>query len=136
VYDVDYLHLLRGSAPHAIVLADAGAGVVSALYRRADLWIDPAPRPRSAAGLMRAVACGALPVLSAESPLLRIAGSNVPSFAPRSCDDCAGALVRALASGDHEQRILALQRRLSSRRDFALTFSNVMRAYANATVTH
>jgi hypothetical protein len=129
-HDVEYLQTLRTAAPDTIVLADAGDSVVSALYRRATIWIDAAPRPRSAAGLFRAAACGALPVLARESPLARIAGPDTPTFGLTSFADCAATLVAAMTSADRDERCRALQARLAPRRDLALTFSGLMAAYA------
>jgi len=129
-YDVEYLQTLRTIAPSAVVLADPQAGVISALYRRASIWVDAAPRPRSAAGLFRAAACGALPVLALESPLARIAGAGIPTFRLASFEDCATTLVGTMALPDSDERIAALQARLAPRSDLAQTFGGLMAAYA------
>jgi hypothetical protein len=130
VYDVGYLLTLRAAAPSAIILGDAEPRIVSALYRRASVWIDAAPRPRSAARLIRALACGALPVLAAESPLSRIAGSSAPTFALTSLDDCARTLEDAIRSPDRAVRIAELQARLLARRDPGATFRGIIAAYS------
>jgi hypothetical protein len=132
VYDVDYLQTLRATAPNAIVLADAAAAVVSALYRQAAVFVDAAPRPRSAAGLLRAVACGALPVLAQTSPLTRIAGAAAPTFVPTSADDCGVTLARALTPLDRSAPIAELRGRLLARRDPAATLRGVLAAYSRA----
>jgi hypothetical protein len=132
-YDVEYLQTLRANAPSAVVLADPDDGVISALYRRASIWVDAAPRPPSAGGLFRAAACGALPVLAAESPLVRIVGAGAPTFRLTSSEDCATTLALAMSLTDRDDRIAALQARLAPRRDLAQTFGGLMAAYAVAT---
>ncbi len=127
MYDVEYLQSLRIAAPSTIILADAAPGVTSALYRRAAVWVDAAPRPRSAAALVRAVTCGALPLLAANSPLLRIAGEAALEFSLSSMDDCTRAIASALTCSDREHRIAALQDRLLPRRAEAL--GSVLSAY-------
>ena len=129
-YDVEYLQTLRTIAPNAVVLADPDAGVISALYRRASLWVDAAPRPSSAGGLFRAAACGALPVLATESPLARIAGAGIPTFRLTSFEDCARTLVEAMALPDRDERIAALQTKLAPWSDLAQTFGGLMAAYS------
>jgi hypothetical protein len=130
-HDVEYLQTLRTSAPDVVALADADLAAISALYRRASIWVDAAPRPRSAAWLVRAAACGALPVLALESPLTRIADVAAPTFKLTSFADAAAALVEAMALADHGDRIAALQARLTAGRDLALTFGGLMAAYAS-----
>jgi hypothetical protein len=129
-YDVEYLQTLRTIASATIVLADPDSGVISALYRRASILVDAAPRPRRAAGLVRAEACGGLPVLALESPLARIAGPGIQTFRLTSYEDCAATLVEAMALTDRDDRIAALQARLAPRRDLAQTFGGLMAAYA------
>jgi hypothetical protein len=131
-YDVEYLQTLRAIAPDAVVLADADSGVVAAIYRRAAIWIDAAPRPRSAAGLVRAVMCGALPVLASESPLARIAGSEISTFGLTSFAECGATLSKAMALSDRGERIRALQDRMAPRGDLARTFQGLLTAYAHA----
>jgi hypothetical protein len=134
IYDVNYLLTLRTVAPDAIVLPDAAPSVVSALYRRASIWVDAAPRPRTAAGLVRAVACGALPVVAAESPLARIVGYGVPAFPVVSADSCAQAMARAISLADRDRLVAALQVRLAERFDPNRTFATLMTAYARTTL--
>jgi hypothetical protein len=131
-YDVDYLQTLRTIAPSAVILADPEAGVLSAIYRRAAVWVDAAPRPRSSAGLERATACGLLPVLATESPLARIAGSDTPTFRATSFQECAATVLDAMGLPDREERIVALQERFAPQRDLARKFGGLMTAYAGA----
>ncbi|MGD0476444.1 MAG: hypothetical protein ABSB70_24980 [Candidatus Velthaea sp.] len=132
VYDVEYLQTIRIAAPSAIVLADAAPGIMSALYRRAAVWVDASSRPRSAAALTRAVDCGALPLLTANSPLLRIAGEAGLTFPATSIDDCTRAIASALVCPDREQRLAELQDRLLPRRAEAL--GSVLSAYLRSAV--
>jgi hypothetical protein len=135
VYDLDYLYLLRAMAPSAIVLADAQAQTVSALYRAAAIWVDAAPRPRTAAGVVRAVACGALPVLPMGGGLSRIAGAGAPSFSLASIDDCARVMSEAIAAPDRQTRVSGLRTRLSARRDQNSTYAAVIAAYSRAAIS-
>jgi hypothetical protein len=130
VYDVDYLHVLRSIAPNAIVLADADPGVIAALYRRASVYIDAAPRPRSTLALLRAVACGALPVVAEESPLTRLLGDDAPCFSLRSVDAFARTLRQALSSTDRETCVARLRARLLPGCEPQLTLAAVLAAYA------
>jgi hypothetical protein len=132
VYDVDCLQILRGSAPAAIILADPDEATIAALYRSARLWVSAAPRPRSAAPLVRAVDCGALPVVVGGSPFARIAGVDAPTFSARAIDDCAEVLARAIDASDRLERVAALRARLNGRRDPATAFGAVMAGYLHA----
>jgi hypothetical protein len=135
LYDLDYLQVLRAKAPSAIVLAEADAHTVSALYRRAAIWVDAAPRPRSIACLMRAISCGALPVLATESPLSRIAAGDAPTFSLASIDDCARVMLETMASSGRHARIVALQARLLPRCDPTSALAGIMAAYAGVAST-
>ncbi len=131
-FDVTYLQLLRLKAPSAIVLADPDPAIVSALYRRAAVWVDPAPHARSAAALLRAVACGAVPVLADESPLVRSAPAGVPLFSLRSFDDCARVVRESLQRTDRAECIARLQAAIETRRDPNAAFAAIMAAYLRA----
>jgi hypothetical protein len=130
VYDVEYLQTLRAAAPNTIIVADAPAGVVSAFARRASLWIDASPRSRTAAGLIRAIRCGQLPAVAAESPLARIAGPDGAAFALTSVDDAAGTFARALVAPDRAARLAALDHRLGPRGNLARSFGGLLTANA------
>jgi hypothetical protein len=130
VYDVDYLHVLRAIAPNAIVLADAAAGVISALYRQAAIFIDAAPRPRSVNGLLRGIACGALPVLIRESPLARVMGDVVPTFSLRSLGECGQAMADAMTLADGEGRIETLRAQVAQARDQQSSLATVLEVYS------
>jgi len=135
VYDVDYLHVLHAIAPNAIVLTEASPGVISALYRQAAVVIDATPRPRSAANLLRAIACGALPLLAQESPLTRITGDSAPSFSSRSRDACAQAIHDALTMPERAQRVETLRAQLASRRDQQASLTTVLEVYSRLVTT-
>jgi hypothetical protein len=71
--DDTFVRILRRAAgPHATVLVDPSAETLTALYRETTLFVDLAPRPRGSARLMRALRCGALPVLVAGSPFANL----------------------------------------------------------------
>jgi hypothetical protein len=132
VYDVIYLQTLRACAPNAIVLADASAATIAALYGRAAIVVDAAPRPRSAANALRAIALGALPVIAGSSPLVRLLGPEAPTFPVNSVRECARALGLALARDDRARSVATLHERLAVQRDPATTFTQVMSAYSRA----
>jgi hypothetical protein len=132
VYDVDYLHVLRAIAPNAIVLADPDAAVVSALFRQAAIVVEVAPRPSSTGGIIRGIACGALPVVATESPLARLTGDEAPLFSQRSVDECARTMAQALSSADRPGRVARLQARLLPRCDPASARASILAAYAGA----
>jgi hypothetical protein len=130
VYDVEYLQVLRAAAPSAIVLADAAPAVVSSLFRQAAIYVDAAARPASAGGLFRAVACGALPVLAATSPLARMAGGAAPTFNAASAAHCGDRLAHALGSLDRTMPVAELRVRLLARRNPAAALRDVLAAYS------
>jgi hypothetical protein len=130
-YDTDYLETLRAYAPSAVVLAGAERASVSALYRSAAAYVDPAPRPRSCAGLLRAIGCGARPILARQSPLVRLTGSAAATFSLKSIDDCGRVIDAALAARDGTD---AFEPTLAARRDPTAAFGEVMAGYARIAV--
>jgi hypothetical protein len=129
VYDVDYLQALRAAAPNAVVLADASPAVISSLYRRAAVYVDAAPRPTSAANVLRAVACGALPVILETSPLTRVAGPASPVLSATSTTACGIALMHAIDLAAESLAVTELRVRLLARRDPATVLREVLAAY-------
>jgi hypothetical protein len=130
--EVDCGFTLRRVAGSGVVfLPDPTPGEVAALYRRAHAVAFPPLRPTGVSRLLRAVLCGALPLVPSSSPLARLVP---PAFAydPWSPTSVQGVVQKAMVGADFSELVSQLGRALAPLADQRGAFTTVMQIYALA----